>query len=107
MKGFTQGNARSRRYSTQTIADADYADDIAFLANTPAQAESFLQSLERGADSIGLHVNADKIEYMCFNQRGDISTLKGGSLKLRGKFIYLGSSVSSTENGINTRLPKA
>ena len=31
---------------------------------------------------IGLHVNADKTEYMCFNQRGDISTLNGGSLKL-------------------------
>ena len=46
---------------------------------------------------------------MCFNQnqKGHISTLKGGSLKLMDKFIYLGSSVSSTENDINTRLTKA
>ena len=36
-----------------------------------------------------------------------IRTLKGGSLKLVDKFTYLGSSVSSTENDINTRLAKA
>ena len=44
---------------------------------------------------------------MCFNQRGDISTQNGGLLKLVDKFTYLGSSVSSTENDINTRLAKA
>ena len=37
---------------------------------------------------------ADKTEYMCFNQRGDIFTLKSGPLKLVDKFTYLGSSVS-------------
>ena len=46
-------------------------------------------------------------EYMSFNQRGDISTLNGSSLKLVDKFTYLGSSVSSTEKGIHTRLAKA
>ena len=38
--GFTLAKARSRRYPTQTITDADYADDIALLANKPTQAES-------------------------------------------------------------------
>ena len=76
----------SRRYPAQTITDAGYADDIMLLANTPAQAEFLLYSLERAAAGISLHVNADKIEYMCFNQRGDISTLKGGPLKLVNKF---------------------
>ena len=38
---------------------------------------------------------------------GDISTLEGTSLKLVDKFTYLGSSVSSTEKDINTRLTKA
>ena len=105
--GFTLEKARSKRYPAQTITDADYADDIALLANTPAQAESLLHSLEQAASSIGLHENADKTEYMCFNQRGDISTLNGGSLKLMDKITYLGSSVSSTENNINTWLAKA
>ena len=85
----------------------DYADDTALLANTPAQAETLLRSLERAAASIGLHVNAHKTEYMCFSQRGDISTLNGSSLKLVDKLTFLGSSVSSTENDINTRPAKA
>ena len=73
--------------------DADDADDIALLANTPTLAETLLYSLERAATGIGLHVNTDKPEYMCFNQTGDISTLNGSSLKLVDKFTYLGSSV--------------
>ena len=98
---------RSRRYPAKTIADADYADDIAILANTPKQAETLLHSLERAATGIGLHVNAHKTEYMCFNQAGDIFTLGGTSLKLMDKFTYLGTSVSSTEKDIDTRLTKA
>ena len=87
--------------------DVDYADDIALLANTSAQAETLLQSLEWAAGGISLHVNTDKMEYMCFNQRVDISTLKGGLLKLVDKFSYLGSSVSSTEKDINMKRAKA
>ena len=44
---------------------------------------------------------------MCLNQTGDISTLNCKSRKLVDKFPYLGSSVSSTETDINTRLAKA
>ena len=44
---------------------------------------------------------------MCYNHTGDISTLDGTSLKLVDKFTYLGSSVSSTEKDIDTRLAKA
>ena len=36
-----------------------------------------------------------------------IATLDGASLKLVDKFTYLGSSVSSTEKDIDTRLTKA
>ena len=96
----------SKAYLAKTITDADYADDIAILANTPNQAETLLHSLERAAAGIGLHVNAHKTEYMCFNQAGDISTLDGTSLKLVDKFTYLGSSVSSTEKDIDTQLTK-
>ena len=48
-----------------------------------------------------------KTKYMCNNQIGDISTLDGTSLKLVDKFTCLGSSVSSTEKDIDTRLTKA
>ena len=105
--GFKLAKERSKRYPAQTISDKDYANDIALLANTPTQAETLLHSLERAAAGMGLQINADKTEYMCFNQRDDISTLSGSSLKLVDKFIYLGSNVSSTETDINTWLAKA
>ena len=82
---------RSRRYPAKTFTDADYADEC----------------LERAAAGIGLHVNAHKTEYMYFNKTGDISTLNFSSLKLVDKFTYLGSSVSSTETDINTRIAMA
>ena len=49
------------------------------------------------------------MKYICFNQnqKGDISTLKGGgSLKLADKFKYLRSSISSTKNDIYMQLAK-
>ena len=105
--GFELTKKRSRRYPAKAITDADNAYDKAILANTPNQAETLLHSLERAAAGISLHVNAHKTEYMCFNQTGEISTLDGTSLKLVDKFTYLGSSVSSTEKDIDTRLRKA
>ena len=43
---------------------AEYADDIALLANTPALDESLQHGRERAAAGIRLHVNADKTEYI-------------------------------------------
>ena len=40
-------------FPTETITNADYADDLALLKNTPAQAESLLHRLEQA-------------EFMCF-----------------------------------------
>ena len=105
--GFKQAKEISRRYLAQTITDTNYANDIALLANLPAQVESLLLRLEWVVGGMGLHVNADKIEYMCFNQRGDMCTLKSGPLKLIDKSSYLRNSVSSIENDIDTRLAKA
>ena len=73
--GFKPAKERSRRYPAQTIIDVDYSNNIVHLANTPAQAESLLHTLEQVASGICLHVNADKTEYMCFNQKGDNSIL--------------------------------
>ena len=101
----TMEKARSRRYPEQTITDVNYANDIAILANTPTHAESLLHSLEKVAGGIGLHKNADKTGYMCFkkNQRGDISTSNGVSLKLMDN----STCAWSTENDINTCPAKA
>ena len=56
--GFKLTKERSRMYPAQTITDAEYANDIALLANPPAQAETLLHSLERAAAGICLHFNA-------------------------------------------------
>ena len=104
---FILSKARNRRYPAWLITDVDYADDIALLANMPAQVQLLLHSLDWAAGGIGLHMNPDKTEFMCFNQRGKIFTLKGRSLKLVDKLSYLSSSVSSTENDINMWLVKA
>ena len=42
--GFELTKKRSRRYPVKTITNAEYADDIAILANTPDQAETLLHS---------------------------------------------------------------
>ena len=83
------------------ITNADYANDIVILANAPAQAKTLLHSLQWASAGIGLHVNAHKSEYMCFNQTSGISTLNGSSLKLVNKFTYLGNSVSLIETDID------
>ena len=40
MVSYFKKKARSRRYPTETITDADYADNLALLAYTPAKVES-------------------------------------------------------------------
>ena len=64
------------------------------LANTTTQAKSLLYNMEQPARGIGLHMNANKMKYMCFNYEGAISTLNGSPLKLVDKFMYLSSSVT-------------
>ena len=65
-------------------------------------------SIKSVCDSIYLSVYGVP-QYLCIHQAksGDISTLDGTSLKLVDKFTYQGSSVSSTEKDIDTRLMKA
>ena len=97
----------SNKQNAYLLTTYDVTDIKGLLADTPNQAETLLHSLERAAAGIGLPVNAHKTEYMCYNQTGDISTLDRTSLKLVDKFTYLGSSVSTTEKDIDTRLTKA
>ena len=44
--GFKLIKERSRKYPAKTIIDTDYTDDIALLANTPAQVETLRHSLK-------------------------------------------------------------
>ena len=48
--GLRADKKRSRMYPSKTITDAENPDDIAILANAPAQAETLLHSLEKKLD---------------------------------------------------------
>ena len=104
--GLALKNVRSRRYPAETITDSVYVDDLALLANTPASSEPLPHSLEQTSRGVGLHVNANKTDFMCFKREGAISTLSGRPLKLIDKRIYLGRNISSTESGAKIRLEK-
>ena len=100
--GFELTRERSRRYHTKTISDVELHQWHSTSGKYPHLSwNPGYNSLEQAAADIGLHVNAHKTEYMCFNQTGNISMLNGSSLKLVNKFTYLGSSISSTKTDIN------
>ena len=96
---------KSRRIGPLNLTDLDFADDIALLSNTSAQAQELLRKVEHAASCVGLHMNAKKTQFMTFNQPGRVSiqTMDGSSLKKVDDFKYLGSWVRSTEQDIKVR----
>ena len=107
--GFTLEPKKSRRYPEKKITDADYADDLAVFANLLKDASTLLHLIERTANTVGLHVNATKTEYICLNQDSatDIKSLNGSNIKKVEDFKYLGSYIASTERDIEVRLGQA
>ena len=98
--GFTwkKKKARSERYPIETFTDADD------LVNIP---DYLLHNLKQGARSIGLFVNLDKNDFICFNQYGGHFLVKSKPLKLINQFIDLGGNISSTESDIYNRISKS
>ena len=72
---------------------ANYTDDLALHANTPAQAEPLLHSLEQAARDT---VNSDKTEFMYFKQNGANTTLNGKLLILPDQFTQVSCNITST-----------
>ena len=69
------------------MTDTDFADDLALLANNPAQIESLLHSMEQAVKGgIGFNMNATKTEFMCFKQKGATFTLSRWHLKFVDQF---------------------
>ena len=76
------------------------------FANTPAQAKFLLYHLEQTPGGIGLYVNANKTQFICF-KRGAKSTTSGKPLKLIDQFTHLTSNISSVESDVNICLGKS
>ena len=103
--GFMTEKRQSSRQPAVYITDADFADDLALLSNYIEQAQLFLLRLEVAGESIGLHVNHTKTEYMLYNQaEAELVTLDGKKLKQVEDFKYLGSWIASSKRDMEVRI---
>ena len=81
-------SARSREYPAESNMDADYADDLVLLTNTPVQAKCLHQNLEQTARGIDFYLNSVKTELICFKHDDAMKPLK-----LVNHFTYLVSNL--------------
>ena len=106
--GFTLLPRRSRRHPATKLTDADFADDLALLADNDKNAEALLLLLEAAADAVGLQVNYGKTNYMVFSQANTKITGKNGAeLEAVSDFKYLGSWLASSSTDLNIRIAQA
>ena len=103
--GFTLTKRLSSRHVATYITDTDFADDLALLSDHLEQAQLLLLRLEVAAETVGLHINYKKTEYMLYNQpEGDLLTLEGNKLVQVDKFKYLGAWLQSSEKDMSIRI---
>ena len=96
---------KSSRYPAVYLTDTDFADDIALISGSLPNAQKLLLSLESAANSVGLHLNESKTEYVNFTNDNatQITTLSGTILKCKEDYKYLGSYISSSEKDFKIR----
>ena len=85
-----------KKQRKETMTDEDYADDLALLANTSAQAEYLLHSPEKFTEAMASTWMQIKL-CICFKQKGVPSTLCGKPLRLEDQVTYFGINISSIE----------
>ena len=97
---------RSSRYPAEHLTDTDFADDIALISGSLANAQLLLQALEQASNCVGLYLNESKTEFvnMCSNDNDYIiKTLNNAILNMVSDYVYLGSYISSSEKDFLTR----
>ena len=104
-QGFTITPRKSRRVPPVTITDLDFADDIALLSDTVAQAQEMLVAVEAECKRVGLMLNSKKTKVMALNtdSRPCIKTIEGSILEVTDDFQYLGGWMESSEKDISVR----
>ena len=86
--GFTLHESKSRRHPAVKLTDVD---DLTLFADKCSDAEKFLHLLEYAAEKVGLKVNANKTEYINYNQQGTIKNTKNHQLKSVDSLRILGA----------------
>ena len=90
---------QSSRQPAVHFTNADFADDIALISQSHANAQSLLRYLEEASNFVGLYLNESKTEYMnkcSLHTKDGIKTLQETLLKLVEDYKYLGSYISSS-----------
>ena len=69
------------------------------------QVHDFLHRVRNNAARNGVFLNADKTDFMCFNQKQEtvLSSINNDNIKKVGDFKYLGGWIDNTENDVNVR----
>ena len=103
--GFLYQPRKSSRYPALHITDADFADDIALLADNLPNAQALLSALESAANCTGLYLNETKTECLPINIRNriEMKTLANNILKFVDDYKYLGSHIINSEKDFITR----
>ena len=109
--GFTLKPARSRRVRAEKLSDVEFADDVALISDTTAEAQQLLTSLEAAALTVGLKMNDSKTKFMTINEDDEVSnnltSSNGSELEKVSDFVYLGSWIATTERDFKVRKAKA
>ena len=105
-KGFEIKARQSSRYPAEYLTDTDFADDIALISGSLANAQALLHSLEQASNCVGLYLNESKTEYVnkCMSDSDFlIHTLNKTLLNMVSDYVYLGSYISTSEKDFLTR----
>ncbi len=107
--GFTINPRKSSRHPKTTLADLDFADDMALLSDEVEQAQEMLHQVQAACKRVGLGLNAKKTKYLTYNisNPDEIRTLEGTQLERQEDFKYLGSWIDNTEKDIQVRKGQA
>ena len=84
------------------LTDLCFADDIVLFDSSINKAYQHLRELEEGAAKAGLHINTHKTKFIANIE--DNTDKLGKKIEKVNDYIYLGASISSTENDIKRRL---
>ncbi|KAL9960526.1 hypothetical protein ACROYT_G033998 [Oculina patagonica] len=89
-----QGNTGIRWKMMRQFEDLDYADDIALISSTWAQAQTKLERLGSNSEGTGLKINIDKTKVLRLNaRRQDPMKINGTDVEDTDSFVYLGATV--------------
>ena len=105
-KGLEYQPRKSTRHPALHVTDADFADDIALLAGSLANAQELLSSLESASNCVGLYLNEKKTEYIPLKPQDygtQIKTLNNNILKCVEDYKYLGSYIRNSEKDFTIR----